>query len=453
MKVLKVKSKWFDESNLRIDAKYHLSEGRVTRATINKSNSKVETLGSVSEKIFYGGRSRRNYVEDPLKGIPFLGSSDMLKSNINDLKYLSLKNTKNLKELILEKNWLLISRSGTIGKTAFTNIDFANKAASEHIIRVIPKKSILPGYLYAYLSSKYGYSLMTQGTFGAVIQHIEPDFLSNLPVPILSKSIQKNIQTLIENSQLNKAEANKFLNSSISLLENYFANSNFKIKHRIEYISFDNINNDFLRFDATYQIAKDKLSSERIKGITYKRIGDFANNIFVNNRAKRQYVSKGVPFLSSSEMMLFDPIRHSKKISKNTKNIKELQVNKGDILISRSGTIGNTIIVGEYLNNVAISEHALRLVIDSKKIPAEYIFCYLKTKRGQMQMKSSAFGSVIITLDESLVSNIEIPIGDDNLVKKITNNIRSYIRKQDQAIDMENQAISIIENEIASWQK
>lgn len=139
MKLIIAESKWLNDSDLRIDGKFHLSDGRVARLTIGKSPYVVKTIGSVTKDIFYGGRDRRVYVEDSSKGVPFMGISDMLKSDLNSLKYISTKNTKNLKSYILSSGWTLVSRSGTIGNTVFTNSDYASKAASEHIIRIIPQ--------------------------------------------------------------------------------------------------------------------------------------------------------------------------------------------------------------------------------------------------------------------------------------------------------------------------
>lgn len=174
MKVLNVNKSWIVDNSNRLDAKPYLSEGKIVLKHLLKNQDKLNKLCYLSKEIFYGGRDKRVYVDSNIKGIPFMGSSDMLKSNFNALKLVSIKYTKKLKEQLLKKDWILISRSGTIGNTVYTNTDFENKAASEHIIRVIPNGKVSSGYLYAYLSSKYGYNLLTQGTYGAVIQHIEP---------------------------------------------------------------------------------------------------------------------------------------------------------------------------------------------------------------------------------------------------------------------------------------
>ena len=48
--------------------------------------------------------------------------------------------------------------------------DMAGMWSSQHIMKVAPDPAqIAPGYLYAFLSSKYGVPLVVSGTYGAII--------------------------------------------------------------------------------------------------------------------------------------------------------------------------------------------------------------------------------------------------------------------------------------------
>ncbi|MBE0675732.1 MAG: hypothetical protein IH591_13815, partial [Bacteroidales bacterium] len=129
-----------------------------------------------------------------------------------------------------------------------------------------------------------------------------------------------------------------------------------------------------------------------------------------------------------------------------------LLVEKNTILITRSGTVGKSVLVGDYLRETVISEHAIKLIIDENKLSSKYVFGYLNTTQGLRHLEASAFGSVIITLNEDYVGNIEIPIIDDADVKKIIEEISIYQFKLDSATQLENNAIKLIEKEIESWQ-
>ena len=74
---------------------------------------------------------------------------------------------------------------------AYARPDMDGMACSEDVLRVVPDPDrILPGYLYAFLSSKFGVPLVVGGTYGAIIQHIEPHHIANLPVPRLGEEIE-----------------------------------------------------------------------------------------------------------------------------------------------------------------------------------------------------------------------------------------------------------------------
>lgn len=437
---------------VRLDSKFHLSDGIYTKRSIMQSPYYIKTVGYFSSDIFYGNRAKRIYVNSADKGIPFIGSSDMLKSDISGVKLISKKHTHSLHKLTLKKDWILISRSGTIGNTVYTNDIFENKIGSEHIIRVIPNGNIYSGFLYSYLSSKYGYSLLTQGTFGAVIQHIDPSYIANIPIPIFPEYKQQEIHNLIIESANLRVEANRLLEEAVALFEKHIGKSKFSFSYQTKALKVNERNLLSNRLDAQFAIAQEEIRKEK-KPIEYISISSIASNIFVGNRTKRNYLENGIPFLSSSDMMLFNSIRYAKQISKKSPNLDSLQVSKGDILISRSGTIGNTVLVGNVLSGAAISEHALRLVIDRDKMTPEYVYCYLNTLQGKRLMECSAYGSVIVTLNEDYVGDILLPILDKTEMSQITDKMREYSEKIDEAIIKENQAISLVEKEIESWQQ
>lgn len=451
MKTIIAKNTWLANSDLRLDASYHLSEGQLTLIAFKKANINTEPLKQVTERIFYGNRSRRAYVTNPENGLPFIKGADIVKADFSNLKIISRKRTAKLEDYFLEEGWTLITRSGTIGNTSYVNKDFIGKAASDDIIRVVPK-SVLSGFLYAFLSSKNGKALLTHGTYGAVIQHIEPEHIENIPIPIFPKDLQQKIHDLITESAELRVEGNKMLKEAITLFENSIGLTNVIISTQNDTVKIEKIKIFLSRFDAQYQIITQKLNNERSTSFKYINIASVAKRIFVGNRAKRNYVDDGIPFLSSSDMMLFNPKRYAKQISKRTPNLDSLLVNKNDILISRSGTVGNVVLVGDDLVNSAVSEHALRLEIDSTKMSPEYIFCYLKTKQGKTYMEASAFGSVIITLNEELIGNIEVPILNEIDSETIISKIKIYIEKLDSATFKENQAIQLVEKKIEQWQ-
>ncbi|MFN3489626.1 MAG: methylation-associated defense system restriction endonuclease subunit S MAD5 [Emticicia sp.] len=454
MKILTTKSAWFHDSDLRLDASFHLSEGRVSKIQVLKCPYKIDSLGNLTSDIFYGGRARRVYVEDKERGIPFMGSSDMLKADLNSLKYISTKNTKNLSGFILKKDWILISRSGTVGNTAYTNEIFEDKAASEHIIRVVPKKGQYSGYMYAFLSSKYGYNLMTQGIFGAVIQHIEPNFLSGLPIPLLPEKQQEEIHQLIVDAAQLRVEANRLLNGVIAEIEKGFE---FESDKKVISVNIKEINNgdkytNEARLEADFYSVNVKKIIQQIQINNSSYLGDLATTVNRSGLRERTFVSDGIPLITGQNLNL-NSLRDLKKLSRKfTRNIEKNTTANSDILISVQGTIGKIEYVFDNIyKNVFASEQLTKVKIDPDLIHPGYVFAFLKSKLGQAQLLKFKTGSVIEWIIEHNIKSVLIPIPEDKGYS-IGEQINKLTLQRQEAYQKETQAIQLIENEISTWQ-
>lgn len=433
----------------RADASFHLSEGIAVRRALNKSPYGSLTIDDVSTDVFYGNRAHRVYVQDINHGIRFLSSSDILLADYDNVKYASLKYTPNIDQLRINNDWILITRSGTIGNCAYTNSLHSECLSSEDVIRVIPNGKMPAGVIYAFLSTSFGHSLLTQGTFGAVIQHIEPDFVRSIPIPCFSNELQVLVDNKVKESARLREKAASYKHEAISLFEKFLSSVD---SPRYNTISFKQLCSHHHRFDTQYQSeilteANDNLDLDSTP------IQFYASQIYVGNRGKRHYVAKGIPFLSSSDMMLFNPKRWASQISVRTPSLDSLRVRENDILISRSGTVGNCVFVSSGLQDVTISEHALRLRIDHTKIAPEYVFTYLCTWQGQRKLKNIAYGSVIITLGEEFVGEISVPSISKDSYEKIIQLIRNYHTCLDEASKLDTDAISLLKQEIESWSK
>src|SRR5690606_506709 len=132
-------------------------------------------------------------------GTPFMGSSDIRMSDFSALPLIANRQVERNPLFTLGLGWTLITRSGTIGRMAYARPDMDGMACSEHVLRVVPDaERIPPGYLYAFLSSRYGVPLVVSGTYGAIIQHIEPEHIAELPVPRFDSGFEQEVAKAID---------------------------------------------------------------------------------------------------------------------------------------------------------------------------------------------------------------------------------------------------------------
>ena len=196
-----------DGSEYRLDAHFYNPTAQQAVANIKNCRSVVKTVGEVAHGVLMGPRFKRNYVEST-HGVPFLSGKNIVQIRPTDLKYLSNLQMADMQDLIIKKGWTLITCSGTIGRTCFVWENYENYAASQHILRVIPDESqIDPGYLYAFLSSRYGYEQILRYRHGSVIDEVTDKQIEHVLVPCPSRKDQEAIGDMVRAAYEKRAEA------------------------------------------------------------------------------------------------------------------------------------------------------------------------------------------------------------------------------------------------------
>ncbi len=132
-----------------------------------------------------------------------------------------------------------------------------------------------------------------------------------------------------------------------------------------------------------------------------------AHNAF---RFKRIYVDAehGIPFLLGSDIISLR-LRNERFLSrKYTQKLSHLLIQKWDVLISCSGTIGNVSLAGEIFTGKALSQDAIRLrSVNSDS--AGYISAFLRSRYGRPQLTQATYGSVIVHIEPKHLERVLIP--------------------------------------------
>lgn len=449
MKTGYIHRKSMNPCGLRFDSSYHLSDGVAVKRVIASSPYPLMPIEKAADRIFIGGRARRVYVKDREHGIPFLSSSDILQADLEAVKLASKKYTPNVEDMKLQKGWTLITRSGTIGNCAFANAKHAQKLASEHVIRLVPNNILREGYIYAYLASKQGYSLLTQGTFGAVIQHIEPAYVASLPIPVAPESFQQEVDDLIQESARLREEAADALTEAHRILKSELHSSHTHNK----IVSIKNIYKSHnQRFEANYYASENRelydLMTQQFK---CTRLKDLCERIFRPGIFKRQYVNTdGITFLGGADILNATPSSYKQLSKLQVKKMPELMPKQGTILVTCGGTIGNTVYVDTQLASCAVSQHVMRL-IPNGTVPNGYLYAFLSSDMGKKIINLFAFGSVIPQVEAHHLELLPVPILENNKMEHIDALCMKYVHCNEKAKENERQAISMVEQQIDSW--
>lgn len=456
-------------TNLRVDASYHLSEGQEVKRLIDSCSYEMLTISDVSSDIFIGNRAKRIYVTKRENGIPFLSSSDILQADLENVKLASKKYTPAIEQMTLKKGWTLISRSGTIGNCAFANAKHAQKLASEDVIRVCPNNILRQGVIYAYLTSKYGHSLLTQGTFGAVIQHIEPSFVGSLPIPNFPESFQKEVDDLIQESARLREEAAMELKQAQQKLKQYAGLRDLTVddydyygpKNEKREVSCFTVNRKNISvttinaFNLSERIRRTKQQMPcKVMPLRDTLIG---NTTFSTGSFPRIEVKEGCGIMLINQSDIFNTIVKGKYISKRKVNTDSL-VEYGEVLIAGVGTLGESetfcrcIYANEDLVGQLVSGEFIRMKTN-ENIPSGYLFACLSSDYGFRFIRNLQTGTKLCRPIPKLLLEVPVPVISMEIMQEIDSLVKTAHTKRYQANCNEREAISMVETEIEKWNK
>lgn len=168
------------------------------------------------------------------------------------------------------------------------------------------------------------------------------------------------------------------------------------------------------------------------KGIQiYKGPRIKTENIIVENEGDgvERYYTPSAVLQEKSESAKLIQIN---KASKNQKrSIKALRVEYGDIVISRSGTIGRVAYITNRLKGSIVSDDMIRVRIYDETI-RYYIYAFLQTESGLNQMIKNEYGSVQQHLEAKHITGIIVPIPKDwDQVKSITDAVKESLNARE----------------------
>ena len=341
---------------------------------------------------------------------------------------------------------------------AYARSDMEGMWSSQHVLKVVPDRSkILPGYLYAYLSSKFGVPMITSGTYGAIIQHIEPHHIAQLPVPRLHINAENEIHNLVDKAATYRSRSSDVLNLAVeSLAEEAGIPQLPEVTSPIPFCITQVCVSDIKRrFDAFYH------SDYRLKPIKHYEehsvptisLDSIASSIVEPPRLKRPKVDEsehGIPFFGTSALMQVDP-EMSYYISKNHASTSEFIVNQMSVLVPRSGQIsgiiGSAVLPYGQLIGGAVSEDAIRINCSTLE-DAGFVFVALNSSYGLRQLKARAYGSSIPHLDVYQIGKVVVPELNLKKRKEIGEQGLEVSQLRGQAIELELKAKTILEQSI-----
>lgn len=460
-----VMSSWLDLNGSRLDSKPYLSGAMEAKALLAELRVEKQPLQYLTKGhfggIYNGPQFVRNYVDSPEHGVPFLTSASMLLADLSNVGLLSKQDAHSpkLSYLRLEEGMTLISCSGTVGRMVYAGSYMNDVWSSQDILKVVPDPDkILPGYLYAYLSSKFGVPQVIEGTYGAIIQHIEPHHIANLPVPRLGRHVEETVHNNIVSaanlrsryqSQIKEATNTLFASvglKDITAAEWHAMGRDLGFMHMLtsnESLRALNFNPRLETFLATLSQVPHMLLGDICRGgklrsgLRFKRID-----------CEPEY---GVKLVGQRELFWWEP--EGRWISaEHAPN--DIFVGDETIVIAAQGTLGEhevfcrgEFITGPWLEH-AYTQHLLRVQSGNASISGAFLFAFLRSEMVFRCLRSISIGTKQQDLHRSMLARLPVPMPDAAVRSEIEQLVRDAYQKRHEASRLEKEAVAMVEQAI-----
>lgn len=121
------------------------------------------------------------------------------------------------------------------------------------------------------------------------------------------------------------------------------------------------------------------------------------------------------------------------------RTIRAIRVRRGDIVVTRSGSIGRAAYITKRFDQAIVSDDLIRVRIDDETLRL-YVFAYLQSECAQKQMLRNEYGSVQQHLEPSHLADILVPVPDDwSMVESVVSGVRKWLQLKE---GLEDQAIA-----------
>jgi hypothetical protein len=454
-----VKSTWLEEGGRRLDCNPYMSGAAEAKEALERLSTRKDILSAITDRIFHAGREGRLWVDDPRYGKPFLGSSDILAADLSKLPLIADTIVERNPLFTLGERWTLITRSGTVGRMAYVRPDMAGMACSEHVLRVVPNEDrIPPGYLYTFLSSRYGVPMIVSGTYGAIIQHIEPEHIAKLPVPRFEENFERHVHALIEESagllsayQHQVSEATNDFFEAVGLRDITSAewhamgtDTGFTVQNS------DVTSLRALNFNPRFNALKKSIESG-----PHKRLSEICvpGTLGRGDRFKRVDAQPEHAYQMVGQRELFWLRPEGRWIAKSAMDVGSLGV-PGAVMVAAQGTLGESELycrsefVWESWTKMAFSEHILRVIADESVMPRGCLYAFMRSETAFRMLRSISSGSKLQDHHYKLRGELPVPFPPPEEQKAIHEKIVAAYNARHKAVELSDVATQMVESRI-----
>lgn len=441
---------------LRLTAGFHLSEDQKSVRDLQSLESKSTLLHALctGRGIYRGGIFKKIEAATEALGRPYVSPRELEQLIVQPASYLSYKHGKLLDQLSLSEGMILVTCSGmNLGSAIWVRRDMVGLCASGDLIRVEVDNAEVPaGYVYALLAGRYGWAAIRRNIYGGNIKHIDPQHLGRIPVPRLSASLERDVDTLVRRAGDLRARANSQLQAVGERFDTLCPPAVLapRERPRIAVVEAADLQ---ARLDAHFHDEPARLARAAIKSVRHSTIESLCTKIALPGIFKRIHVDDeryGAPYYTGASLYRLDP-KPKGVLSRKTTLFDQVRLTDGMVLVQafgqEGGLTGRPLWVGKHLDGATTTHMLARLMTETRRDSA-YLFGFLQSRVAYAQVAPLAYGGSIPHFDEVGIGSVVVPLFDDDERDALSDQVLDAVDSHDQALEADRAARSLVEQAI-----
>jgi len=401
-----------DFLSYRLDVDYYRPEYLKLESQLQDLSFERKRMTEISKIINDGpgGWSLQSseYLDD---GIPLIRIVDF-RSNLDPsgMIYISPVKHEELKRYEVLPGDVLISAAGSIGEAQVLP-ESIGKANFRDLIRIRLKPGTDSYYLSAYLNSKYGRMITRRFAHGAVQLHLKVYDAKEITVVLPDPKIQAYIGDKVRLAERCREEAEIIKRSAKVLLEEILnlpsidqlpqLQTNWWVDPEYAYPE---------RLDPNYYQPK-FLRTEEILSPKSTKFSEIVVNAKYGASVPADYKEEGIPFIRGTDLSpnRIDLTDLHYLDSSLAPKVKSAKVKTGDVLLTRSGTVGVAAAINERLDNFAFGSFMIKLRFKESISPV-YAAAFLNSPYGITQIERQKNGAVQQNINLEEIDRLMLPL-------------------------------------------
>jgi hypothetical protein len=161
-----------------------------------------------------------------------------------------------------------------------------------------------------------------------------------------------------------------------------------------------------------YKMLTTMADKAKAGGYPIKNVGEITHSLKYGTSTKLDYLEEGVPFLRIADVennrFRLESIKYIS--AEQAEEESQATVDTGDVLVSRSGTLGLAVAIPKYLQDAVFGSYFIRVEPKKEFILPEYLALFINSKIGQTQVERLNTGAIQTNLTITAIESIVIPV-------------------------------------------